>query len=631
MYFSNVLNPELAHFHQTVGVDFTMPLSEIIHKTNGAFDNKLFKIEEIITDNLYRIYPLFYCKEVISSNNEDKVDNTRCLIVLKQSGHETYFSFLTDETRSNVIIDETYLSIKDLGDTLTTDEFNAFVYRLRKHSSLTGTINYENTNEIVGVYGTYQFGNLTNQLRNNEGLIVNQKLKDNQLTVKLVNPFFVNARYVLTFTVRSITGANVCEDSTNRVTETTFDVELVKDTPVGVDLSDYVNDSILDFDVAISVSFDVPEIVKSDFTLTLSASEDDILISETVDLTATLTGTVVANYNIEFYEDNVLIDTIQTDNTGKAVVTREPLTAGNHVYTCRFIGMTASTNVTVSKKPTSLTAVQNHDSLYYGDEYVLTGTLLVNNEAVSGLNVKVYQDNVLIDTLLTDNQGKVEYSSSNLDGGTYNFKLIYEGSAEHESANSNIISTTIHHITISISSDTYNPQPNSTFNISGVLKDNGNILTNKTIHIYRDSTLWASTTRNPYSFPFSSGSQGSTIYNLRAVYVEGGRTFQSEIISVLVGSKISTTIETVPPADTTNFRKGDTVTVSVKDSSNNVIPLSAGSVVLSDGLTEYPLNLLDSTHMTYTFDSDWPYEYSLIFKETSNYYSSTCQIYYDGA
>ena len=133
MYFSNITNEELQHFHGIVGADFSMSLTDIL-------TSNLFKVETVIVDKIYRVYPLFYCREVISSNVNDKLLDTKCLI-LQKSNHESYLSFITNSSRDNIILNEDILSIKDIGDILTTNDFNAFVYRLRQIGSLKGNLN----------------------------------------------------------------------------------------------------------------------------------------------------------------------------------------------------------------------------------------------------------------------------------------------------------------------------------------------------------------------------------------------------------------------------------------------------------------------------------------------------------
>ena len=71
-YYTNIANEELQYFHGLQVKNFTIKLSDI----NTSW---LFKIEEIIEDSIYKIYPLFYTQEITSSNPDDKIlDNNHC-------------------------------------------------------------------------------------------------------------------------------------------------------------------------------------------------------------------------------------------------------------------------------------------------------------------------------------------------------------------------------------------------------------------------------------------------------------------------------------------------------------------------------------------------------------------------
>ena len=432
MYFSNIANEELKHFHNIVGVDFSMSLTDILA-------SNLFKIETIVEDSIYRVYPLFYCKDVISSNVNDKLLDTKCLILQKKE-HETYLSFITNSPRDNVILNESVLNIKDIGDNLTTDEFNALVYRLRQIGNLKGNLNFEENNSITGVYATYQFNNVDGQLRNDTGIIVNNKVKNNPLTVKLINPFFLNAKYTLTFTVRSISGANVCEEGKGDfISKDTFSIDLVEDSDVAIPLTDYINDCILDFGVEVSISFNVPEIVNSNFNLDLEVDKNNVLIGENIILTATLSGEDnIGDYLVYFFEDNVLIGTNTTNNQGIANLNYGPSVFGNHIYSVSVVGLKSEVNVSVNKLTTLLSITADKESVVYGEEINLTGTLLVNNEPVNNLPVKLYNNNILIDTLTTNSHGKVFFTSNSLGTGNNDLKLVYEETDEHKTSNASV-------------------------------------------------------------------------------------------------------------------------------------------------------------------------------------------------
>ena len=141
MYYSDISSDELRIFHKMQGVDFSISLTDLLN-------SDLFKVETIIENELYRVYPLFYCDNITSSNPDDKILDTRCLILLKNE-HETFLSFRTNKDNPNNIIDDEYLNIKDIGDSLTINEFNALVYRLRKNTVLNEVLNFSKVNHHV--------------------------------------------------------------------------------------------------------------------------------------------------------------------------------------------------------------------------------------------------------------------------------------------------------------------------------------------------------------------------------------------------------------------------------------------------------------------------------------------------
>ena len=492
MYFSNIVNEEIQHFHRITGADFTMSLSDIL-------TSDLFKVEPIIENKIYRIYPLFYCNKVISSNVNDKLMENRCLILQKEE-KETYLSFITDSSKDNIIFNEDIHNIKKIGDSLSSEEFNAFVYRLRQTGTLEGSLNFEEETLISGVYATYVFNNVEGQLRNDSGIIVNNKVKNKPLTVKLLNPFFLNAKYTLTFTVFSISGANVCEENKGEfISKDTFSIDLVDESDVAIPLTDYINDSILDFDVTVSISFDVPEIVNSNFNLGLSVDNNDIPIGENIILTATLNGEDnIANYTIQFFEDNVLIGSQATNNEGIASLTYSPSIVGNHVYSVKVIGLTSEVNVLVNKLTSSLSVNIDKENIVYGDEINLTGTLLVNNEPVSDLPVKLYDNNILIDTLMTDNLGKVYFNSNNLNSGNNNLKLVYEETNEHKTSNASINVIVKIPTRIFIQSWTSPPiyAADTTYQVTGLLYNDidDTLVASKVINVKIDNKSWQSRT-----------------------------------------------------------------------------------------------------------------------------------------
>ena len=119
MYYSNITNSELAYFHNRPVHNFTVKLSQIL-------TSPIFKVEEIITDSIYKIYPLFYTGTITSSNPNDRILDNKVIICQKlesteENNQETYFTFISDETADIVDYSE-YGTYYEIGDQLTESQ-----------------------------------------------------------------------------------------------------------------------------------------------------------------------------------------------------------------------------------------------------------------------------------------------------------------------------------------------------------------------------------------------------------------------------------------------------------------------------------------------------------------------------
>lgn len=92
MYFTNISNENIAMFHNKTLVNVNLQLSDVLN-------SNLFKIEEIISNEIYRIYPLFYCETISSTNPNDKILSNKCIIC--QKSENTILQFRSEEINSN--------------------------------------------------------------------------------------------------------------------------------------------------------------------------------------------------------------------------------------------------------------------------------------------------------------------------------------------------------------------------------------------------------------------------------------------------------------------------------------------------------------------------------------------------
>ena len=86
MYFTNIGDTELGQYHNLVLNDFKMTLTDVL-------SSDLFKVEEIVVDSIFKVYPLFYCNEIKSNNYDDQILDNRCVICKKET--DTILSFNT--------------------------------------------------------------------------------------------------------------------------------------------------------------------------------------------------------------------------------------------------------------------------------------------------------------------------------------------------------------------------------------------------------------------------------------------------------------------------------------------------------------------------------------------------------
>lgn len=84
MYFADVSDEDLNRFHESVKNNFQMFL-------NDAMFSHLFLIEEIVSDSIYQLYPLFYCENIRSDNPNDVILDNKCIICQKNDYTTLFF------------------------------------------------------------------------------------------------------------------------------------------------------------------------------------------------------------------------------------------------------------------------------------------------------------------------------------------------------------------------------------------------------------------------------------------------------------------------------------------------------------------------------------------------------------
>ena len=298
MYFTDITNEQLQYFHNLTANNFSIALSDVLHQTNNEFDNKLFKIEEIITDSIYKIYPIFYASEIKSTNPNDEILENKCIICQKQD-IETYLTFISNDgiIQDVTDIDEYY----EIGDTLTINQFNTIVDLLRKNTIHKDTFSLKQ-GLVEGIYGNYTFDiNSTTILDN--GILITDETLTNLGTVKLEDAVFKNATYNLKLKVYHITDVNVCDISDDNIIVDTLTVELENNTAKTIPFDTLGYSYIVGFDAEIEIIHNKP-IIKGFFgDILLSSSKSSISCDEVVGLE----GQLLERDGSEYIEEGITI------------------------------------------------------------------------------------------------------------------------------------------------------------------------------------------------------------------------------------------------------------------------------------------------------------------------------------
>ena len=308
VYYSNITNKELAYFHNRPVHNFTVKLSQML-------ESDLFQVEEIITDKIYKIYPLFYTGTITSSNSNDRILDNKVIICQKlesteKNNQETYFTFISDETAEIVDFSE-YGTYYAIGDKLTESQFNAYISLLKQNVRHTGSFRISQ-GELTGSYGTYEF-NIENATIIDNGIVITDETITAQPKVKLSNNVFRWSSYILKLDIIHYTGANILDDTTTdfKVVDT-LEIELTPNTWVDIPVESLEQDYIISLDASVEIRHDKPEIhMISD--LQVNATPQILQNGETSDITAELLDYDGLHYDL-------------SDGIGKTVYFYEVLT-----------------------------------------------------------------------------------------------------------------------------------------------------------------------------------------------------------------------------------------------------------------------------------------------------------------
>ena len=148
-------------------------------------------------------------------------------------------------------------------------------------------------------------------------------------------------------------------------------------------------------------------------------------------------------------------------------------------------------------------------SVSFGNTFTLSGTLTGDGTGRSGVILKLYDGNTLVDnTVVTSSGGAFSKTITSASVGNHSYKIVYDGDSTHTNVDSSTVSVTVSKATPTISYTGDSPRTivqGSTNYFSGVLSANGSGIAGATVELYEVGSQEPSATT-------TTGNDGS--YNL---------------------------------------------------------------------------------------------------------------------
>ena len=236
------------------------------------------------------------------------------------------------------------INYKDIGDTLTTAELNAYASLLAHNKILIDSFRLKN-GTIAGNYGEYTF-DLSNASIVDNGILITDETLSNDITVKLSNPTQY-ATYTLHFTVVRYGDVNILDETTDNIETFDLTLDLIDGETVNIPLDTLQEYDVILFNSNITIKHDKPEIIGKYITaLDITGDKSIIQTQETstLEITATdLEHLPMPNKSIQLLKNNTLLDTLTTDQQGKATYTYTGAGSGKLDFIAKYRSLQSET------------------------------------------------------------------------------------------------------------------------------------------------------------------------------------------------------------------------------------------------------------------------------------------------
>ena len=191
--------------------------------------------------------------------------------------------------------------------------------------------------------------------------------------------------------------------------------------------------------------------------ITLSGSSsayygDNVVVNGTIKA-----GSVGIKANVDVYEGSSKLATVSSGTDGKFTYTYKAASVGSHNLTFKFAGNVshvasqASKTITVNPILTAITVTANPTTVFVTQNVTVTATFKAANSGVKVNTLDVYDNNVKVASVASDNSGKATYTYNAAKSGSHSIAVKFAGNTTHAASEATTTITVKDPATTSIS------------------------------------------------------------------------------------------------------------------------------------------------------------------------------------
>lgn len=227
-------------------------------------------------------------------------------------------------------------------------------------------------------------------------------------------------------------------------------------------------------------------------------------------------------------------------------------------------------NEIIHKIDTSITISSSKSSIDVGENVILSGVLSdAGGNVLSGKNVRILKNNVLVDTVTTDSNGTYSKTISGLSAGTYHFHASFAGDDTYDNALSSTIDVNVlsHVYVVTLLSDKQSILSSESVTLSGTVTRDSEGYAGQSVRLFDGVTLVDTLTTD------SNGDFSKTLSNLSVGTHRFFAQFDAYESSIVVVEVQDHDYAINISADNPIIQTGDTaiITATLTDGSNPVV------------------------------------------------------------